>query len=316
MIRKELIFALALITNALFTSCSAQPTDCITAKWQEGQKHNFRMEGTTQEVSAAGDTTTTNSGSYDFSVSVLMASKKGYRMMLEYPTSLYTSNMDIDLSDIGDTIPIEFEADEFGIFERVVNTDFSVSLSERMIDAAIKLPQLSSMSESDLRAMLNSYMSPERMVQSFSQDINLLLWAYGVGVQEGVVLKNESSVQMGDTEIPTTTSILYSPEEKEDGLFVVNMVTDYDSDALAPFMSQFVGQMMGNVQDKGKYDQGEFEDFMSKAKMQIADYYLAAINIDTTWPLVTRYIREVTMESEGKKEQKIQQRVIYDLNEE
>ena len=154
------------------------------------------------------------------------------------------------------------------------------------------------------------------MVQSFSQDINLLLWAYGVGVQEGVVLKNESSVEMGGKEIPTTISIVYSPEEKENGLFVVNMVTDYDSDAMAPFISQFIGQLMSNVQDKGKYDQKEFEDFMSKAQMQITDYYLAAINVDTTWPMVTRYIREVTIESEGTTQQKIQQRVIYDLEEE
>lgn len=314
LIRKSILAIVCFLLS--FASCTGQNDECMTAKWREGEKHSFRMEGKTYDVSEAGDTTVAARGSYDFNVSVVKATKKGYQMRLDYPTSLYTSNMEIDLSDIGEFIPIEFETDEFGIFEDVTNADFLVKLSDRMIDAAIKLPQLSSMSESDLRAMLNSYMSPERMVQSFSQDINLLLWAYGVAVQEGVVLKNESSVDMGDLEIPTTMSIMYSPEEKENGLFVVNMVTDYDSDALAPFMSQFVGQLMGNVQDKGKYNQGEFEDFMSKSQMKIADYYLAAIDIETTWPVVTRYIREVTIESEGKKQQKIQQRVIYDLEEE
>ena len=314
LIQRSFLVIISLLLS--FASCAGQNDDCMTAKWHEGEEHSFRMEGTTYEVSEVGDTTFSARGSYDFRVSVVKATKKGYQMRLDYPTSIYTSNMEIDLSDIGEFIPIEFETDEFGIFEDVTNTDFLIKLSDRMIDAAIKLPQLSSMNERDLRAMLNSYMSPERMVQSFSQDINLLLWAYGVGVQEGVVLKNESSVEMGGKEIPTTISILYSPEEKENGLFVVNMVTDYDSDAMAPFISQFIGQLMSNVQDKGKYDQKEFEDFMSKAQMQITDYYLAAINVDTTWPMVTRYIREVTIESEGKTQQKIQQRVIYDLEEE
>lgn len=274
------------------------------------------MEGTTQDISAAGDTTTTASGTYDFDVSVIKASKNGYKMRLEYPTSLYTSNMDIDLSDIGDVIPIEFETDEFGIFERVTNTDFLVKLSDRLIEAAIKLPQLASMNEGDVRAMLKSYMSPERMVQSFSQDINVLFWVYGVAVKKGEKYTYESDVEMGGMSIPTKTSVLLEPDGEDDNLYIVDMVTDYDSKSLTPFISQFLGQMMENVQEKGKYNQGEFDEYMSKAKMSIADYYQSAVDIDTTWPLMSGYIREVVIEAHDGRQEKIQKRVIYALDEE
>ena len=315
MVRKFVCILSAILLQVTVSFCSAQNDDFISAKWKEGQMREFRMEGTAFDVSEKGDTTYTSRGSYDFSVEVLKASDSGYEMRLNYPTSIYTSNMDINLSDIGDSIPIEFKTDEFGIFDRVTNTSFLAKLSERLIEAAIKLPQLSSMDESDLRAMLKSYMSPERMVQSFSQDIDVLFWVFGVAVKKGEKLTYESEADMGNgMSIPTTTSILLEPDEEDKSLYIVDMVTDYDSKSLGPVLAQFLRQMMENVKDKGKYDQKEFEGFMSKSQMNLADYYQSAVDVNTTWPLMSGYIREISIETPDGVQQKIQKRVIYSLD--
>lgn len=305
--KKHILIITAIMLLPVY-SCSAQTEDCIIAKWEKGYGADYTMEGTTLEVSEAGDTTVTSTGTYDFSVMVLDADKSGYKLRLEYPTSLYTSNMEIDLSDIGKTIPIDFETDEFGIFERVTNTDFLINLSERLIDAMVKLPQFSDMDESDLRSMLNSIMSPERMVQSFSQDINVLLWPYGVAAEEGETLSFESSVNVGSTEIPTTSYVLLEPFKEGDMFKVIKMVTEYDKNSMGPFLTQFFGQMMSGVEDKGKYNQEEFENFMKNAQMSIIDSSVCVLDPETTFPFMASYERHVEMTTDGKTSSKIQRR--------
>lgn len=312
MTRHYISFFLLVLFQVTSSSCAAQTEECITSNWNEGEKYSFRLEGMTQEVNSAKDTTIITSGTYDFDVCVLKADKNGYKMRLDYPTSLYASNMDIDLSDIGDMIPIEYETDEFGIFERVTNTNFLINLSNRIIDAAIKLPQLSSMDEGEVRAVLKSYMSPERMIQSFTQDINVLFWMYGIAVKNGEQVTYESEVDMGGVSIPTTTSVSFETNNVNN-LYRVDMVMDYDSKSLFPFISQSIGQLVENVQDRGEYNQIEFEEYISSAKMSIVDYYHSEISIATTWPLMSSYIRKIVIEAKDGRQEKIQKRLIYAL---
>ena len=73
-------------------------------------------------------------------------------------------------------------------------------------------------------------------------------------------------------------------------------------------LAQFFGQMMSGVEDKGKYNQEEFENFMKNAQMSIIDSSVCVLDPETTFPFMASYERHVEMTTDGKTSSKIQRR--------
>ncbi len=242
-------------------SVSAQNERSITAKWKVGDKQEYVMEGTTYKITENGDTTLTSHGMYDFYVSILENNQDGYVLKVDYPTSIYTKQLGLKLKGIGDVISIKVATGKDGSLIGVNNPDYVITLCRQIIEEAMKLPQMKAqgLEEKDMRAILESVMSPERMIESFSKDIQILLWPFGIELEPGYEYSQDSQVVVGESIIPVECTYYLAPQTKGQTYSEIYMETEYDSDSLAPFIYSFMSDIMDNIENKGKYDKDEFK---------------------------------------------------------
>ena len=293
-------------------SVSAQNERSITAKWKVGDKQEYVMEGTTYKITENGDTTLTSHGMYDFYVSILENNQDGYVLKVDYPTSIYTKQLGLKLKGIGDVISIKVATGKDGSLIGVNNPDYVITLCRQIIEEAMKLPQMKAegLDEKDMRAVVESVMSPERMIESFSKDIQILLWPFGIELEPGYEYSQDSQVVVGESIIPVECTYYLAPQTKGQTYSEVYMETEYDSDSLAPFIYSFMSDIMDNIENKGKYDKDEFKSESTKYKIEVMDNYAAGIDDGSTIPFVSTHTRSATINFDGKVQGKIQTRTI------
>ena len=307
---KYLYSVLAIIFISI--SVSAQNERSITAKWKVGDKQEYVMEGTTYKITENGDTTLTSHGMYDFYVSVLENNQDGYVLKVDYPTSIYTKQLGLKLKGIGDVISIKVATGKDGSLIGVNNPDYVITLCRQIIEEAMKLPQMKAqgLEEKDMRAILESVMSPERMIESFSKDIQILLWPFGIELEPGYEYSQDSQVVVGQSIIPVEYTYYLAPQVTGQTYSEIYMETEYDSDSLAPFIYSFLSDIMDNIENKGKYDKDEFKSESTKYKIEVMDNYAAGIDDGSTIPFVSTHTRSATINFDGKVQGKIQIRTI------
>lgn len=293
-------------------SVSAQNERSITAKWKVGDKQEYVMEGTTYKITENGDTTLTSHGMYDFYVSILENNQDGYVLKVDYPTSIYTKQLGLKLKGIGDVISIKVATGKDGSLIGVNNPDYVITLCRQIIEEEMKLPQMKAqgLEEKDMRAILESVMSPERMIESFSKDIQILLWPFGIELEPGYEYSQDSQVVVGESIIPVECTYYLAPQTKGQTYSEIYMETEYDSDSLAPFIYSFMSDIMDNIENKGKYDKDEFKSESTKYKIEVMDNYAAGIDDGSTIPFVSTHTRSATINFDGKVQGKIQTRTI------
>lgn len=293
-------------------SVSAQNERSITAKWKVGDKQEYVMEGTTYKITENGDTTLTSHGMYDFYVSILENNQDGYVLKVDYPTSIYTKQLGLKLKGIGDVISIKVATGKDGSLIGVNNPDYVITLCRQIIEEEMKLPQMKAqgLEEKDMRAILESVMSPERMIESFSKDIQILLWPFGIELEPGYEYSQDSQVVVGESIIPVECTYYLAPQTKGQTYSEIYMETEYDSDSLAPFIYSFMSDIMDNIENKGKYDKDEFKSESTKYKIEVMDNYAAGIDDGSTIPFVSTHTRSATINFDGKVQGKIQIRTI------
>lgn len=293
-------------------SVSAQNERSITAKWKVGDKQEYVMEGTTYKITENGDTTLTSHGMYDFYVSILENNQDGYVLKVDYPTSIYTKQLGLKLKGIGDVISIKVATGKDGSLIGVNNPDYVITLCRQIIEEEMKLPQMKAqgLEEKDMRAILESVMSPERMIESFSKDIQILLWPFGIELEPGYEYSQDSQVVVGESIIPVECTYYLAPQTKGQTYSEIYMETEYDSDSLAPFIYSFMSDIMDNIENKGKYDKDEFKSESTKYKIEVMDNYAAGIDDGSTNPFVSTHTRSATINFDGKVQGKIQTRTI------
>ena len=307
---KYLYSVLAIIFISI--SVSAQNERSITAKWKVGDKQEYVMEGTTYKITENGDTTLTSHGMYDFYVSVLENNQDGYVLKVDYPTSIYSKQLGLKLKGIGDVISIKVATGKDGSLIGVNNPDCVITLCRQIIEEAMKLPQMKAqgLEEKDMRAILESVMSPERMIESFSKDIQILLWPFGIELEPGYEYSQDSQVVVGQSIIPVEYTYYLAPQVTGQTYSEIYMETEYDSDSLAPFIYSFLSDIMDNIENKGKYDKDEFKSESTKYKIEVMDNYAAGIDDGSTIPFVSTHTRSATINFDGKVQGKIQTRTI------
>ena len=307
---KYLYSVLAIIFISI--SVSAQNERSITAKWKVGDKQEYVMEGTTYKITENGDTTLTSHGMYDFCVSVLENNQDGYVLKVDYPTSIYSKQLGLKLKGIGDVISIKVATGKDGSLIGVNNPDYVITLCRQIIEEAMKLPQMKAqgLEEKDMRAILESVMSPERMIESFSKDIQILLWPFGIELEPGYEYSQDSQVVVGKSIIPVEYTYYLAPQVTGQTYSEIYMGTEYDSDSLAPFIYSFLSDIMDNIENKGKYDKDEFKSESTKYKIEVMDNYAAGIDDGSTIPFVSTHTRSATINFDGKVQGKIQTRTI------
>ena len=310
--RTKYLYLVSIITFFMSISVSAQNERSITARWKAGDKHEYVMEGITYEITENGDTTLTSHGMYDFCVSVLENNQDGYVLKVDYPTSIYTKQLGLKLKGIGDVISINIATGKDGSFIGVNNPDYIITLSKQIIEEAMKLPQMKEkgLEEKDMRAVVESVMSLERMVESFSKDIQILLWPFGIELEPGYEYSQNSQVVVGESIIPVECTYYLAPQAKGQTYSEIYMETKYDSDSLAPFIYSFLSDIIDNIENKGKYDKDEFKSESTKYKIEVMDSYAAGIDDGSTIPFVSTYTRSATVNFDGKVQGKIQTRTI------
>ena len=308
---KYLYLVLA-ITFFISISVSAQNERSISARWEVGDKQEYVMEGTTYKITENGDTTLTSHGMYDFYVSILENNQDGYVLKVDYPTSIYTKQLGLKLKGIGDVISIKVATGKDGSLIGVNNPDYVITLCRQIIEEAMKLPQMKAqgLEEKDMRAILESVMSPERMIESFSKDIQILLWPFGIELEPGYEYSQDSQVVVGESIIPVECTYYLAPQTKGQTYSEIYMETEYDSDSLAPFIYSFMSDIMDNIENKGKYDKDEFKSESTKYKIEVMDNYAAGIDDGSTIPFVSTHTRSATINFDGKVQGKIQTRTI------
>lgn len=290
-------------------SCSTAPGVYITAKWHDGQDLNYVMKGTIIDINEAGDSTVTNGGSYYFNVKVLSSNDDGYKLRLEYPTVMYTETLHLELNDIGETIPIEFETDVDGVVTGVSNTEELIEISNKITDAMVKMPELSSMTEDELRKLFDSVMSPEVIIQSYSQDIEILLWAYGVPAIVGKEYTFESTSQIGEYEVPASCHVFLDSFKENDTHRVITMVTDFDKESILQYLSKFSTQIANAKGDIDAQEElKEFIDYVKESEMEIYSVNYCAFDTETTWPVMVTKKMSSTITDGEKKSTRIQLR--------
>lgn len=307
---KYLYSVLAIIFISI--SVSAQNERSITAKWKVGDKQEYVMEGTTYKITENGDTTLTSHGMYDFYVSILENNQDGYVLKVDYPTSIYSKQLGLKLKGIGDVISIKVATGKDGSLIGVNNPDYVITLCRQIIEEAMKLPQMKAqgLEEKDMRAILESVMSPERMIESFSKDIQILLWPFGIELEPGYEYSQDSQVVVGESIIPVEYTYYLAPQVTGQTYSEIYMETEYDSDSLAPFIYSFLSDIMDNIENKGKYDKDEFKSESTKYKIEVMDNYAAGIDDGSTIPFVSTHTRSATINFDGKVQGKIQTRTI------
>lgn len=173
---KRFYFLTMLIVLGIQVSL-AQNERAIIARWEVGDKQEYVMESTIYEITENGDITLTSHGMYDFCVSVLENNQEEYVLKVDYPTSIYTKQLGLKLKGVGDVISINVVTGKDGSLIGVNNADYMITVCRQIIEELMKLPQMKAkgLEEKDMRAFVESVMSPERMIESFSKDIQLLL---------------------------------------------------------------------------------------------------------------------------------------------
>lgn len=164
--------------------------------------------------------------------------------------------------------------------------------------------------EKDMRAVVESVMSPERMIESFSKDIQVLLWPFGIELEPGYEYSQNTQVIVGESIIPVECTYYLAPQAKGQTYSEIYMETKYDSDSLAPFIYSFLSDIMDNIENKGKFDKDEFKSESTKYKIEVMDSYAAGIDDGSTIPFVSTHTRSATVNFEGKVQGKIQTRTI------
>ena len=300
------------ITFFISISVSAQNERSITARWEVGNKQEYVMDGATYNITENGDTTLTSHGMYDFYVSVLENNQDGYVLKVDYPTSMYTKQLGLKLKGIGDVISINVATGRDGNFIGVNNPDYIITLCKQILEEAMKLPQMKAkgLGEKDMRAIVESVISPERMIESFSKDIQILLWPFGIELEPGYEYSQNSQVVVGESIIPVKYTYYLAPQAKGQTYSEIYMKTKYDSDSLAPFIYSFGADIMDNIENKGKYDKDEFKSESTKYKIEVMDNYAVGIDDGSTIPFVSTHTRSATVNFDGKVQGKIQIRTI------
>lgn len=312
MIIRFVYLAFASILPFISIVAAAQNERILTAKWEVGSIYEYMMEGTTYKITENGDTTLTSHGTYDFMVSVLENTPDGYVLKVDYPTSIYTKQLGLKLKGVSDVISINIATDKDGSLIGVNNTDYIIALCRQIIEETMKPPQMQAkgLSEKDMRAIIESVMSPERMVESFSKDIKVLLWPFGIALEPGYEYSGDSQVVVGESIIPVKCTYYLAPQEKEQSYTEIYMETEYDSDSLAPFIYSFLSDIMDNIKNKGKYDEDELKSETASYKIEVTDSYAAGIDDASMIPFVSKHTRSATICSDGNIQGKIQTRTI------
>ena len=302
---KYLYLVLA-ITFFISISVSAQNERSITAGWKIGDKQEYVMEGTTYKITENGDTTLTSHGMYDFCVSVLEKNQDGYVLKVDYPTSMYTKQLGLKLKGIGDVISINIATDKDGSLIGVNNPDYIITLCKQIIEETMKLPQMKAegLRGKDMRAAVESVMSPERMIESFSKDIQILLWPFGIELEPGYEYSQNSQITVGESIIPIECTYYLAPQVTGQTYSEIYMETEYDSDSLAPFIYSFLSDIMDNIENKGKFDKDEFKSESTKYKIEVMDSYAAGIDDGSTIPFVSTHNCQLRGESSRKNSNK------------
>ncbi len=290
----------------------AQNERAIVARWEVGDKQEYVMESTIYEITENGDTTLTSHGMYDFCVSVLENNQDGYVLKVDYPTSIYTKQLGLKLKGVGDVISINVVTGKDGSLIGVNNADYMITVCRQIIEELMKLPQMKAkgLEEKDMRAFVESVMSPERMIESFSKDIQLLLWPFGIELEPGYEYSQNSQVTVGESIIPVECTYYLAPQAKGQTYSEIYMETEYDSNSLAPFVYSFLSDIMDNIENKGKYDKDEFKSESTNYKIEVMDNYAAGIDDGSTIPFVSTHTRSSTINLNGKVQGKIQIRII------
>ena len=308
--RTKYLYLALTMTIFISITVSAQNERSITARWKVGDKQEYVMEGTSYKIAENGDTTLTSHGIYDFCVSVLENNQDGYMLKVDYPTSIYTKQLGLKLKGVGDVISINIATDKDGSLIGVNNLDYVITLCKQIIEEAMKLPQMKAKghSEKDIRAAVESVMSPERMVESFSKDIQLLLWPFGFELEPGYEYSQASQVVVGESIIPIECTYYLAPQEKGQTYTEIYMEIEYDSDSLSPFIYSFLCDIMDKIKIKEKYD--ELKSEFANYKMEVMDSYATGIDDASMIPFASTHTRSTTINFDGKVQGKIQTRVI------
>lgn len=180
------------------------------------------------------------------------------------------------------------------------------------MEEAIKLPEMKNqgLSDDELRAVLEPLMSPERLSESFSKDIQVLLWPFGLELEPGYEYQQSSQTAIGESLIPIENTYYMAPQEEGQDYTEIFLDSQFDSDALKPFLTSFMADLMSKVEDKGQYDEEEFKSGMANCEMVIVDSFGAAIDDSTTRPFVSTYTRTAVVLEGEKVQGRIQTRTI------
>jgi len=302
------IFLIVIFLGAFCGLCSAQmmadSTVQVVAYWALGDKYNYQVEEQKGVISGT-DTTIVEKSAEIITLEVVDETDSTYTLRVSYDDYQHS---DYALMAANDAVEKLFGktwfnvvTDTYGSFLRVEMPDTYTQAGQAMISETIN----SVVSEKGLpeegkqmvTAVVESMISPESFTTAAIGEIAPLLFFHGArfSLPDEYEYEEDMMTVFGDGNIIKANGRLWVDEDLTDEVSVVMRIyREADQDSIRPYLvNLFASILQAAAPEMTEMDKDEMDEIYELFDIDLADYVVEEIHLDTGWPIYyqqTRYV--------------------------
>lgn len=317
--KKVLLPLVGLLAGLLpaFAQMMPDSTVQVVAYWNVGDKYLYQVENIKSNI-VHGDTTVVEKSAELLEFEVVSADEeKGYRVKVTSRDSQMSDPAKAAVKEkmierFGNDVYF-FETGPYGEFLRILPVEGpdgqSDALSEEITDAILQ-QDTTGLDRNALLQMVRQMLQSEVLTASLAGEISPLFAYHGSRLS----LKDEYTFEDA-VPMPITGGMLkmngrfwVSQQWTDAYSVVIQMYKEADPEDAKRVITSFLDGMVKSLAGKNATDIPSVEEVYKDARIEIEDFMLEEVHLDTGWPLEWHFTRRSQVEMEGKSQNQLMRR--------
>lgn len=317
---KKVFFPLVVLLAGLLPAFAQMMPDSsvqVVAYWNVGDKYLYQVENIKSNI-VHGDTTVVEKSAELLEFEVVSADEeKGYRVKVTSRDSQMSDPAKAAVKEkmierFGNDVYF-FETGPYGEFLRILPVEGpdgqSDALSEEITDAILQ-QDTTGLDRNALLQMVRQMLQSEVLTASLAGEISPLFAYHGSRLS----LKDEYTFEDA-VPMPITGGMLkmngrfwVSQQWTDAYSVVIQMYKEADPEDAKRVITSFLDGMVKSLAGKNATDIPSVEEVYKDARIEIEDFMLEEVHLDTGWPLEWHFTRRSQVEMEGKSQNQLMRR--------
>ena len=287
-----------------FAQMMPDSTVQVVAYWALGDKYSFQVKEEKGVISGT-DTTITEKSAEILTLEVVDETDSTYTLKVSYDDFQHSDYARMAANEAFEKVYgktwFNVVTDMYGSFLSLYAPDFSAQAGDAMvsdaIDALAKEKGLNRNARKMVKSIMEALIAPDALTTAAIGEIAPLLFFHGgrYPLSEEIEFEEDMLTVFGDGGTVKANGRLWVDEEFTDEVSVVMRIyREADKDSIRPyFTSLFATALQAAAPGMTGLDKDEMEEMSAQFDIDLADYIVEEIHLDSGWPLYfqqTRYV--------------------------